>query len=235
MVGLGHFDARQVYDLPITLVWVVGFALFNARQVFDLPISLALISAVCDRAFKRMSLTISIDHPCLYITAVAKDRLSVFRTDAIKSFTCAAIDEARISCGFLLFAYVLMPDHVHLLTDSPCKPSKVLQFIKGIASRRVLGYLKENKYETSLRKLQHEEWKRNHRYSLWQHDSDVFTVTSESMFMQKVNYINLNPVRAELVERAIDYRWSSARFWNKCRTEGEPLHVDIDKIVWRRS
>jgi len=72
------------------------------------------MSAVYDRECKRMSLTISIDHPCLYITAVAKHRLTVFRTDAIKSVTCAAIDEARISCGFLLFAYVLMPDHVHL-------------------------------------------------------------------------------------------------------------------------
>jgi len=35
----------------------------------------------------------------------------------------------------------------------------------------------------------------------------------EGMFMEKVNYIHQNPVRAELVERATDYRWSSARFW----------------------
>ena len=213
MVWLCHFDARQVFDLPITSP--------NLRGLRP--------------CIGRMSLTTSIDHPCLYITSVGKNRLPVFRTDAIASVTCAAIHEARISCGFLLFAYVLMPDHVHLLTDSPCKPSKVLQFIKGIVSRRVLGYLKENKYETSLRKLQHEDWKRNHRYSLWQHDSDVFSVTSESMFMQKVNYINLNPVRAELVEQAIDYRWSSARFWSKCPSEDEPSHVDVDKIVWRRS
>jgi REP element-mobilizing transposase RayT len=182
-----------------------------------------------------MNLTISIDHPCLFITAVAKDRLPVFQTDAIKAVTCAALDEARTSCGFMLFAYVLMPDHVHLLTDSPHKPSKVLQFIKGIVSRRVLGHLKEKKYESSLRKLQHDDWKRNHRYSLWQHDSDVFSVTSESMFMQKVNYIHLNPVRAELVDRATDYRWSSARCWSKCPDVDEPLRLDIDKIVWRRS
>ena len=182
-----------------------------------------------------MNLTISIDHPCLFITAVAKNRLPVFQTDAIKAITCAALDEARISCGFLLFAYVLMPDHIHLLTDSPHKPSKVLQFIKGIGSRRVLGHLKEKEFESSLRKLQHDDWKRNHRYSLWQHDSDVFSVTSESMFMQKVNYIHLNPVRAELVERAPDYRWSSARFWSKCPSVDEPLRVDMDKIVWRRS
>ena len=180
-------------------------------------------------------LTISKDNPCLFITAVAKDRLPIFRTDAIKIVTCRAIDEARTSCGFLLFAYVLMPDHFHLITDSPKKPSEVLQYIKGIAGRRVIDYLKEQGYESSLRKLEHAEWKRNHRYSLWQHDSDVFAITSESMFMQKVNYTNLNPVRAGLVERAIDYRWSSARFWNRCPLEDEPLRIDIEKINWRRS
>jgi len=180
-------------------------------------------------------LTISKDDPCLFITAVAKNRLPVFRADAIKIITCRAIDEARTSCGFLLFAYVIMPDHIHVLTDSPRKPSTVLQFIKGIVSRRVLGYLKDMKYESSLRKLEHDDWKRNHRYSLWQHDSDIFSIVSESMFMQKVNYIHQNPVRAGLVERAEDYRWSSARFWSKCLREDEPLKVDIDRIVWRRS
>jgi putative transposase len=52
--------------------------------------------------------------------------------------------------------------------------------------------------------------------------------------MQKVNYINLNPVRAGLVERAIDYRWSSARYWQRCETEDEPLKVDLDQINWHK-
>ena len=180
-------------------------------------------------------LTISKDDPCLFITAVGKDRLPIFRTEAIKLITRGAIDEARNSCGFLLFAYVIMPDHFHVVTDSPQKPSTVLQFIKGIISRRVLGHLKEMKYEAALRKLEHDNWKRNHRYSLWQHDSDVFSIVSESTFMQKVNYIHQNPVRAGLVERAEDYRWSSARIWKNCPNEDEPLKVNIDKIVWRRS
>lgn len=180
-----------------------------------------------------MRLTISKDDPCLFITAVAKDRLPVFRTYAIKVITCNAIDEARTSCGFLLFAYVIMPDHLHLITDSPRKPSTVLQFIKGIASRRLLGHLKEGNYETSLRKLEHDDWKRNHRYSLWQHDSDVFSIVSESTFMEKVNYIHQNPVRAKLVERTDEYLFSSARSWHKCPIEDEPLRVDLDKIVWR--
>jgi hypothetical protein len=35
------------------------------------------------------------DTPSLYITAVAKDRLPVFRADPIKTITCAALNEAR--------------------------------------------------------------------------------------------------------------------------------------------
>ena len=182
-----------------------------------------------------MPFKISIDTPALFITAVGKDRLPVFQTDKIKQVTCTAIDEARASSGFLLFAYVIMPDHLHLLTDAPLKPSRVLQFIKGITGHRVIDYLKKQNYESSLRKLRHVEWKRNHRFSLWQHDSDVFSVTSESKFMEKVNYIHLNPVRAGLVERADQYRWSSVRCWQGKPTADEPLRVDLDKICWRQS
>jgi REP element-mobilizing transposase RayT len=182
----------------------------------------------------EMAYKISIDTPALFITAVGKDRLAVFQTEKIKKLTCEAIDEARTSCGFLLFAYVLMPDHLHVLTDAPMKPSEVLQYIKGIVGHRVINYLKEHNYESSLRKLRHVDWKRNHRFSLWQHDSDIFSVTSESKFMEKVNYIHQNPVRAGLVDRAEDYRWSSARWWSGSPLEDEPLRVDLDKIVWRR-
>ncbi len=60
---------------------------------------------------------ISHDSPVLFITLVTKDRLRVFRMDQLKAVLCGAIDEARDSAGFLLFDYVLMVDHVHLLTS----------------------------------------------------------------------------------------------------------------------
>ena len=66
------------------------------------------------------------------------------------------------------------------------------------------------------------------------HHSSGLPVFSESFFMQKVNYIHSNPVRARLVERVQDYRWSSARQWLGYMTEDEPLHMDLEKIDWRR-
>jgi putative transposase len=55
------------------------------------------------------------------------------------------------------------------------------------------------------------------------------------MFMEKLNYIHQNPVRAGLVERASDYRWSSARIWQGRQSENEPLVIDKDVIHWRQA
>src|SRR5947208_11388100 len=103
---------------------------------------------------------LSRDSQALYITVVAKDRLPVFKSDAIKLMTCKALDEARKSGGFLIFAYVIMPDHLHLLTDQPRSSADVLRCVKGITGRRVIDYLKEHDYHSSLEKLRHEQWKR---------------------------------------------------------------------------
>src|SRR5260370_38545265 len=127
-----------------------------------------------------------------------------------------------------------MPDHLHLLTDCPKTSAEVLRRVKGLTARRVIDYLKEHDYQSSLAKLRHAEWKRKHTHSLWQQEKNVFSIFSEAAFMQKVNYIHLNPVRAGLVERAIDYRWSSARIWQRSPIDDEPLTVDIDRLEWRR-
>ena len=139
------------------------------------------------------------------------------------------------SAGFLLFAYVIMIDHLHLLTSRPTTTSNVLRALKGITARRVIDYLKEKNFLSSLSKLEHQGRERNHRYSLWQTEKNVFPIFSERKFMEKVQYSHQNPVRAGLVERATDYRWSSARIWQGCQSSDEPLLVDKDLIHWRRS
>ena len=178
---------------------------------------------------------ISQDSPALYITIVTKDRLPVFRTNQMTEVLCRAIDEARKSAGFLLFAYVIMLDHMHLLTSRPSTTSNVLRVLKGLTARRIIDHLKANGHSSSLRKLQHQERERHYKHSLWQTEKNVLPVFSEGMFMEKLNYIHQNPVRAGLAVRAVDYRWSSARIWRGVAVENEPLLVDKDVIHWRRS
>jgi putative transposase len=178
--------------------------------------------------------TISKDDPCLFITTVARNRLPVFRTDTLKNVACKALDEARRSGGFRLFAYVIMPEHLHVVADGTLKASDTLRYVNGILGHRVIAYLKKGKFTASLEKLRTAPRGEGQEYSLVDHHPNALPVFSESFFMQKVNYIHLNPVRAGLVERAEDYRWSSARCWSGRPAEDEPLRMDLEEIVWRR-
>ena len=176
---------------------------------------------------------ISIDTPAYFFTSVAHNRLPIFQTDKLKKIMCEALDEARRSADLLLFSYVLMPDHNHIITDNKREPSDTLRFLNGISAKRILDHLKANALE-SLEKLRMYEKKKGYKYSVWEHHPDKFLITSESTFMQKVNYIHMNPVKAGLVEHPDDYLYSSARIWHRRPLEEEPLQMDNDQIEWRR-
>src|SRR5690606_16457237 len=129
--------------------------------------------------------------------------------------------------------YVIMSDHTHLITDGNREISEVLRFTNGIAAKRILDHLKQNGFESSLRKLRCEEKRKAYKYSVWEHHSNAFSIYGEDTFMQKVNYIHQNPVRAGLVDRAEDYCFSSARLWKGCPQDDEPFITDHKLIEWR--
>ncbi len=178
---------------------------------------------------------ISKDSPVYYLTSVAHNRLPVFQTVRLKDLICKAFEEARKSAKLMIFAYVIMPDHLHALIGSDKEPSEVLRYVNGISGRRIINFLKEGGYESSLRKLRHATGLRKHKYSLWNHYPNLKLITTENGLMEKANYIHQNPVRAGLVERAEDYRWSSIRCWQRKPLDDEPLLVDIDQIKWHKS
>ena len=75
---------------------------------------------------------ISPNSPAYYLTSVAKDRLPVFRLDALKAIARSALDEARQSGSFLILAYVIMPDHLHVITDGENKPAVTHGFLMQV-------------------------------------------------------------------------------------------------------
>jgi REP element-mobilizing transposase RayT len=108
-----------------------------------------------------------------------------------------------------LFAYVIMPNHTHLLLQLPenVEVSNLMNHLNGASARSVNSVL-NNQYE-----------------HIWQGGFHDEIVRSATDFGNKVNYIHENPVSKNLVEKAIDYEFSSARFYSKAF--GEP-HLDMD-------
>ncbi len=107
---------------------------------------------------------------------------------------CRAIKELEREGFFLLVAYVIMPDHLHiLLKPINNRISKIMQMIKGRSSRAI------------------------NKGKLWQKGFYDLTLFSENKFKEKFNYIHYNPVKQGLVDKAEDYKFSSGMYYKvKC-------------------
>ena len=82
-----------------------------------------------------------------------------------------------------MFAYVIMPDHLHVITSQPNTSAEVLRYVKGIAGRRVIDYLKEKNFKSSLAKLRHEERKRKtHAFTLATGKECLFDLQRSSVY-----------------------------------------------------
>lgn len=128
---------------------------------------------------------------------------------------------------------MIMLDHTHLLTDNARTIRDVLRFMNGISAKRIIDHLKANGHESSLAKLRILERENRHKHSVYEHHPNALRIIGEDAFMQKVNYVHLNPVRAGLVVHPDEYLYSSARQWHSKPLEREPLFTDHREIKWR--
>jgi putative transposase len=91
-----------------------------------------------------------------------------------------------------LHAFVVMPNHIHLLIDPIASLERITNGLKGVSARdanRILGRVGER---------------------FWQDESFDHWVRSGKEFERIHAYIERNPVTARLVARPGDWPWSSA-------------------------
>jgi putative transposase len=94
--------------------------------------------------------------------------------------------------GCAVHAYCLMPNHVHLLM-TPQFPDSCARFMRRVGQLQA----------------QHINLKYERTGSLWEGRFKSSLVQSQSYVLACYRYIELNPVRARLVSKPTDYRWSS--------------------------
>ncbi len=104
------------------------------------------------------------------------------------------LGEALMETECALHAYVLMTNHVHLLL-TPTKAEAVPQLMISLG-RRYVQYINRRYRRTGTL------WDSRYRASL---------VQSETYLLACQRYIELNPVRAAMVDDPAHYRWTSYR------------------------
>lgn len=124
-----------------------------------------------------------------FVTTVTANRRPLFKVQSNSQLLIAILEEHRSKSHFDLHAYVLMPDHMHLLlTPAPdVSLEKTMQLIKGNFSFRLKSKL-----------------------AVWQPSFTSRRVKDERDYEVHREYIHQNPVRARLCSRPEDYPYSSA-------------------------
>ncbi|MCM8813156.1 MAG: transposase [Candidatus Omnitrophica bacterium] len=132
-----------------------------------------------------------------HIMSRGDDRKAIFRRSGDYQkflFYCQEVCE-RFRCQ--LYAYVLMPNHYHLLLETP-QPNL----------SRIMQYL--NTAYTVYYNVKHQ--RTGH---LFQGRYKSIVVEKEKYLLALTRYIHLNPVKSGIVSCAADYRWSSYRYYSQ--------------------
>jgi len=154
----------------------------------------------------------------LFVSATTHRRLPLFRYRPACEIFVQNLEFYRRKYGFRLHAYVLMPNHFHLLVDFPPNSSLVdfLRDFKSVVGLRIVQWAKG---ENLIKLLSHlavsrvPRRRKDARHAVWQRDSHLTPLLSERIIRQKLRYIHENPVRAGLVAAPEDYPYSSARVY----------------------
>ena len=156
-------------------------------------------------------LRIQFDGAIYHITSRGNARQEIFLDDVDRRAFLEVFAEVVNRFGWICHAYCLMPNHYHLLIETPAPNlSRGMQLLNGVFTQRFnrhhkrVGHVLQGRYKAIL-------------------------VERESHLLELARYVVLNPVRATMVRSAKDWPWSSYR-----ATSGQakkPKYLTINWIL----
>jgi len=164
-----------------------------------------------------------------FLTFSVYRRLPLLTNDLWRAWLATEVRRACDCHEIALWAYVFMPEHVHLLVKPTRETYDIAVFLKdmkGEFSMRLAGHLAAS--GSAL-------WERLRirvrpgvvRFRFWQegggYDRNLWALPK---VLEKAEYCHWNPVKRGLVQSPGQWPWSSYRWLEEGRREGEVLRVD---------
>jgi putative transposase len=132
----------------------------------------------------------------LHVIQRGNNRASCFVSDGDRHLYLTYLADASVRHECTIHAYVLMPNHVHLLV-TPMAPGCVAAMMQDVG-RRYVRVFNDSHARTG---------------TLWEGRYKAAMIDSERYFVACQRYVELNPVRAGLITDPAQYRWSSYRHY----------------------
>ncbi|MGH9763157.1 MAG: REP-associated tyrosine transposase, partial [Blastocatellia bacterium] len=131
-----------------------------------------------------------------FLTSNVSNRLPIFKDSEACEAVISVFSELRAEWPFKLVAYVLMPDHIHLVVNP--RDGRIQELtgkLKSMISRRIIPLFPQGSFV-----IGHTE-----AHQVWQESFKATPLWSDWMIWQKINYVHQNPLKAKLVKSAQDY------------------------------
>jgi putative transposase len=160
------------------------------------------------------------DQQQLYFLTFAVVRwVDVFTRREYKDLLLESLRYCQQHKGLELYAYVIMPNHVHLIAGvaEGGNLSGVMRDLKKFTSSAILKAIRENPQESRrewmlwLFRSEGQHNPNNTHYQFWQQDNHPIELSTNEMLQQRMDYLHYNPVEAGFVSSPEDYLYSSAR------------------------
>ncbi|MCA1324068.1 transposase [Herbaspirillum sp. alder98] len=162
-----------------------------------------------------------VPHQPHHIIQRGHDGLTIFRDADDYLHFLAWLKEAARQFKVAIHAYVLMPDHLHLLA-TPVDDQGLARMMQWIG-RHYVPYFNQKVGRSG---------------TLWQGRYRATVVDPELHLLAVCHYIELNPVRSGLVASPADYPWSSAMHHIGAKQDGlvtdHPRYWDIGNTPFDR-
>lgn len=151
-----------------------------------------------------------------FITTKIAGGKPIFRRPSLAQMVIGSLQHMREQGWIKLHAYVVMPNHIHLVVRflNDHTPSQVMRDFKKFTARCIVQQLMAEG-ETNLLSFFQQAVTRptRQRHKVWEDGFFDKQITSEEVFLQKVEYIHHNPVQDHwrLASNPEEYPYSSAR------------------------
>ncbi|MGO9596675.1 MAG: transposase [Isosphaeraceae bacterium] len=156
------------------------------------------------------------------LTFACYHRYRFFSAERTCQWFCESVEEARRDLDFALWAFVIMPEYVHLIVW-PRKPvyeiSAILKAIWEPVGRHAVGYLAKHAPHWLSRITRHRGQRVERLF--WQSGGGFDrNIWEPKTLMSMIDHVHMNPLRPGLVAKARDWRWSSAGWFEGTPTCG---------------
>ncbi|MDR2119567.1 MAG: transposase [Tannerella sp.] len=164
--------------------------------------------------------------------------VDIFTRQIYRDIVIESLKYCQQHKGLILYAYVIMSNHVHMLAQSEDGSLKdVVRDCKHFTGSRILTEIEDvTESRRDWMKIvfeYHAKLKPRQLKQLWEHENHAEEIYSPGFFAQKINYIHENPVRAGIVENAEDYLYSSAKNYAGLSSEIEVTIIDLPWKTYR--